>query len=460
VSQASRNKVLARERHRRQVARILGTMAALHWRGHLSIVQSLGASDCADAIFDPIGYGWSGITFDVHAARELGERMVACVRHEGAEQVVADWRESQGLRAGLPPGFPHDALRWRQHVRLGRRLLEAIKGQPSACESCDGRRTSGLALELERYCDDLVGGRQLMTTDTQYRIEREVQALVTERGLVGTPSVTLNFDTRAIDISGIQHLLACQDCRGTGHNIRGTLPMVAWPPVVLRRAGDVRAGLVAFCPESQYGSRRGRPGDIYPGWLRSAHRAASERGWTLVQWVAGFPVDQVCRTPRTRPTRSSFSPASSPPSRTTICKASSPTKAAAWTGSRGAPPARQGGAAEFLRARGFLTRPAEQHAGVTQISTPDEARSAMDKRDRPEVDRCVLVIEKALAEAKRFPLCVHIGFDASAYMPQITEMYAKKGWESFWKKGSETHTCGLYKFIEFSIKPKRRKGPG
>ena len=204
MSRAGRSKFLARDRHRYQLAKLLKReVHALEVFRHTGVV-----------------------IFDVHAARELGERLVAFERHEGAEQVVADWRESQGLRAGLPPGFPHDALRWRQHVRLGRRLLEAIKGQPSACESCGGRRTSGLALELERYCDDLFTSHVPMTIELQGRIEREGQALVTERGLEGSPSVTLSFDTRAIDISGIQHLLACQGCRGTGHNLRGVLAEV------------------------------------------------------------------------------------------------------------------------------------------------------------------------------------------------------------------------------------------
>lgn len=111
MSQASRSKVFARERHIGQV---------------IALIVSRGFADGL--------YGY----FDVHAARDLGERLVAFERFEGAEQVVADWRESKGLRAGVPPGFPHDALRWRQHVRLGRRLLEAIKGQPSWCKTCGG----------------------------------------------------------------------------------------------------------------------------------------------------------------------------------------------------------------------------------------------------------------------------------------------------------------------------------
>ena len=216
MSQASRSKVLARERHRRQVAKMIGVMQAGEL--HCSYCAGEGSED-GEVCDICLGTGMgrmsaardiaSGGHFNVHAARELGERMVAFERFEGAAQVVDDWRESQGERKcrncngsggavmggllyrcgvchgrmvvtmpGLPPNFPRDALRWRQHVRMGKRLLEALEGQPSECH--------GSACVLWR----------------------------------GTPWVD------------------CPDCKGTGHNLRGYLPPIDVSPQLRRRSLD------------------------------------------------------------------------------------------------------------------------------------------------------------------------------------------------------------------------------
>ena len=233
MSQASRSKVRARARHREQVARLIGQAGA--WcitpPGPVSAAGSMRLAK-------------RETFFDVAAARELGERMVSDGEALALERVpFVGWCMSRGLgpdnrergafvsvdddcqwisheewdRRGNPQpaigfagevgiplrgGFPGKLAReWqrmggRRNVahgadlrRMGQRLLDAIAGQPSRCQTCDGD-----------------GWRTTM---------------VEAWGGFSAPEDE-----------------PCPDCHGTGHNLAGVLPGLEWSAQIRRKTGD------------------------------------------------------------------------------------------------------------------------------------------------------------------------------------------------------------------------------
>jgi len=152
-------------------------------------------------------------TFDVHAAKEFAEGLMlglkckACSGQGWWSQKPGDCDACRGSGLALDP------------YNVGRRkvacrLLAAIEGQPTECqrEDCDGGRLPGpfgetMAAELSRA---LTGGSPVVT-------------------------VTSN-DDGGVDVG-------CPDCKGSGHNLRGTLPPIEWSPaVVIAVADSVSAG--------------------------------------------------------------------------------------------------------------------------------------------------------------------------------------------------------------------------
>lgn len=223
MSQSKRSKATRWQRWREQVARLIAMateeaaetdgceMCQLYDAGEQCTTCG-GSGRVIDAHTRAV---LAGRAFDVAKAREYGKRLVAFERHAGVEFVVGDWRQSKGLGPrqcritdttatpareytiwqeppGLPPGLVHDAMRWRQHVRLGRRLLAALEGQPSECQRCEG---------VEQWA----------------KVHPSVEPL--HRDHAG-------------------RLLGCPDCRGTGHNLAGVLPPVAYPAVAIAKAMD------------------------------------------------------------------------------------------------------------------------------------------------------------------------------------------------------------------------------
>jgi hypothetical protein len=62
--------------------------------------------------------------------------------------------------SGIPPDITGEMLNWQASVRLGRRLLAALEGQPSECQRCEGRAWTGSAWQVppsQRPCPDCHG---------------------------------------------------------------------------------------------------------------------------------------------------------------------------------------------------------------------------------------------------------------------------------------------------------------
>ena len=219
MSQSSRSKVRARRRHREQVARLIAD-SQLSERVICGLCGGLGFTDdecpcpshvlrgvehvhhvepdCAAVckLCEGTGSGRRALArallsdpeqgFDVHAARVLGELMVAMAaeqsRFESAQRefIVALVRGDDPLpRATFKPG----AAMGRSTARMGQRLLDAIAGQPSECQRCDGV----LPAEWIRK------GR-------------------------------------------------CGLCHGTGHNLRGVLPGLVWSAQARRKGWEATRG--------------------------------------------------------------------------------------------------------------------------------------------------------------------------------------------------------------------------
>jgi hypothetical protein len=191
-----------------------------------------------------------GAHFDVHAAREHAQALIGRAHREAGRDhwaVFSDWRmEHPTTPASESP--LRSSGRARSWERLGRAILRALEGQPSECRACS------------RW-GPVVRAPNWMPAE-------------------------------------------CPDCRGTRHNLRGTLPPVEWSPAVRRRAMD------CFYGRDAGWTRHG------VGWLFDAYKAGRESDWTLRRPHAtdepGDPVRDV-RTrvvPRGehRDRRSNFSP--------------------------------------------------------------------------------------------------------------------------------------------------------
>jgi hypothetical protein len=281
--QAKRSRVLAAQHHREQVARAIAEACGEYggnpttayprgWRSSWRIESADGVERSGDrttaeeaarrAVQETVVEGGR---FDVAKAREYGERLIAEARHAGAHAVVDDWRRAQGrepamrparcrrchgstnepvthkdepwskCRAcrgqpnrltrcdppGLPPDVPGSALSWQASVRLGRRLLAALEGQPSECQGCRGPGSVPLGTTVA----DVRGG--VVTVHAGLRVE-----FVTIQGLsvVGHDGQRREASLGAADVS------PCDDCHGTGHNLHGVLPPVEDSPQVIRAA--------------------------------------------------------------------------------------------------------------------------------------------------------------------------------------------------------------------------------
>lgn len=134
------------------------------------------------------------LLFDVHAARAYGERLLAMADEY---EVFADWTRARGrgpedfINGRWPGPMAREYTRYLRScdasvatnkvgfangkimAKLGRRLLSALEGQPSECQTCEGHG------QLDGFVDG----------EFAY----------------GAP-------------------LECQSCQGTGHNLSGTLP--------------------------------------------------------------------------------------------------------------------------------------------------------------------------------------------------------------------------------------------
>jgi hypothetical protein len=322
VSQAKRSKVLARERWRRQVARLIGLDVSVYWASGGHFVQSLGATSVAEHLLRG-----NEITFDVHEARELGEQFVTM---EAEAEVFADWTRDRGLgpenrergtfvsvetdadwtepephrHVGVPRrgGWPGKLAReygweccsscegkgrcrsvdcsvcngrcgrwdntaidqWyrceacdgsgqglarckdckgrgrvRKHgvslgfangktlARLGRRLLTAIEGQPSECQSCIGENTTiESAIEAvrrivrERYSSTRVPSETI--TIAIHRKTYELLSMTRAREWMGGDHPWLAVLSAVHRVKF--EIVECKVCCGTGHNLRGRLP--------------------------------------------------------------------------------------------------------------------------------------------------------------------------------------------------------------------------------------------
>lgn len=226
MSQATRSKVRARARHREQLARLLAPFA---YAGGVAQGCVIRGGTVETIRGDAIARG--RMTFDVHAARELGVRMVAQADEQAAfEHWCSERRMGPENRepfahiaacdmAGCRPddalapsplpdrctcgssligGWPgKQAREWpekasaamgRSTARMGQRLLDALAGQPSECVRCTGNSA---------------GHGRLWVS--------------------------------ARDGNGTRD---CPDCRGTGRNLAGVLPGLEWSPAVRRKVSD------------------------------------------------------------------------------------------------------------------------------------------------------------------------------------------------------------------------------
>jgi hypothetical protein len=142
---------------------------------------------------------------DALAETAVRRGRVASTGRFGPEQVALRRLWAAGPGRGKRPGMDGAAL-----VRLGKRLLVALEGQPSECLTCCGTRV-------------------LFKADIGGWPPGEV---------VPPPS-------------------CCVSCRGTGHNLAGVLAPVDWPAVAISKATDgYRVATEAGEPEPE--SPRGR----------------------------------------------------------------------------------------------------------------------------------------------------------------------------------------------------------
>ncbi len=246
MSQASRSKVLAAKRHRRAVARELADSGLALFRVH-GLTPTSGFSGVAEMLCA----GDDLVSIDVAAAREHAHELLALADEQA---VFEEWMQTKGrgpenrepgafggwcpgeLRVRADgkkefwpcwevPDCTHEhtasggwpgklAREWaalgndrlapmgRALARLGRRILDALEGQPSECQR---PKCSGGTLLTGPY-----------------------------ETVVGIAGTCARVGTGAMD---------CPDCRGSGHNLRGVLPPIAWSPAVRRKVADsVRNG--------------------------------------------------------------------------------------------------------------------------------------------------------------------------------------------------------------------------
>jgi hypothetical protein len=159
-------------------------------------------------------------------------------------------------RAHVPPSVANGVAL----ARLGRRLLDAIDGQPSECPSCDGAGGSAVLSGSGPVPPQFAS---LALLDAAARARRRA---------IG--ALELVHEGDAWEVRTV-----CEDCRGTGHNLAGVLPPITYSP-------QVRAAMVdALEALSEPGENRGWGRRAASAWQQSVLRGIDvglERGLRTV----------------------------------------------------------------------------------------------------------------------------------------------------------------------------------
>lgn len=134
--------------------------------------------------------------------------------------------EGSGLIEGPRPQ-PGDA-----QIRMGRRLLAALEGQPSECQRCIGPSTTieGATENVRRIAAETDGPVAVPT-------HPEAIARLRHTRFGESHESCLEWIAARYDATFMVNR-SPQCCRGTGHNLAGVLPPTEWPAVVRRRAID------------------------------------------------------------------------------------------------------------------------------------------------------------------------------------------------------------------------------
>jgi hypothetical protein len=225
------------------------------WAGTTKRGRDLG-DGMYEATFSPGGW-----PFGLAAAWARGPGRVVCKRCEGRGSVTAPYKvgyygpdiidcpkcESTGLVEGPRPQ-PGDA-----QIRMGRRLLAALEGQPSECQAC-----KGIPTETPQGHTYLRQGTP-NTTGVYY-----VHSMRCPCGSSESETMVVRGD--------------CASCHGTGHNLAGVLPATAWPAVVRRKivdGWDAIRGTAREVAEWPHAFDEGvdYPGDAVRSVPRGQHRA-------------------------------------------------------------------------------------------------------------------------------------------------------------------------------------------
>lgn len=266
-----KSKVLAQKRHRRAVAREL--LRAIPESITLRDVGPTGELD---------RHGRHGGNIEsrrieamLHAAREHARSLVAMKRHEGVGSVVDDYRRdlgrttnnriphvrlTSGPAPGTPPSLPRSSMNWRSLARLGQRILDMLEGQPSECQGCDGEPTV-IALAVRQTAQmTLEGAAEMLRSvlDASGHSGREfevIRPVAMETVLREDGWFSHAAHSEPTEVRGLNDLLTCWMCHGTGHNPTGSLPPQEWGPAVWRRKCEMRdadAGLRANVYQPQW----------------------------------------------------------------------------------------------------------------------------------------------------------------------------------------------------------------
>lgn len=163
---------------------------------------------------DRAAYLLRGGTFNVEQAREWATAEAALDRDIDAhEAIVSDWRIEQARTSGLPPGAPRGVLNFRSRARVGRRVLDMLDGR---CEWSSGMAQQGKC--------SACGGQGMKVT--------------------GQAGVSRLSET---EVSRGYYARVCATCDGSGQNLRGTIPTIEWPQLVLRADIDRARRYAQLC---------------------------------------------------------------------------------------------------------------------------------------------------------------------------------------------------------------------
>jgi hypothetical protein len=218
-------RIRAMQRHRRSVERM--------------ITESLPPDDTNSSL-DTLAFGR---TFDVHAAREYGRRLVAMADEQA---VFEDWTRAQGLGpdnrergAFVAPGCLHCPA------------PGSIKGAAECRRACDcgyggwpgklarayakigAKRSAAAGRTLARAGQRLLDMLDMLDGRCSWAPRAPVQpSECQECAGDGSTHYVDPYDGHIEDVS-------CRYCRGTGHNLAGVVPPIEWSPAVRRRLADM-----------------------------------------------------------------------------------------------------------------------------------------------------------------------------------------------------------------------------